>query len=80
MFRNSIFFSNLNFRTKTYNLSMKIHFEADKDWIFAPKIIKKKNNFWREDSNFILFDMNIHAKIRGFGAKIKVVEKFRIFE
>ena len=38
MFENPHFFSVINFRTKTYNIGMKIYFEANTDWIFAPKM------------------------------------------
>ena len=59
---------------------MKIHFGANKVWIFAPKMIKKNNSFWREDSYFNRSNLNFHAKIAGFGATIKFGEKLRIFE
>ena len=58
---------------------MKIHFEANTVWIFAPKMIQEKNNLWREDSNFICFKVNFHAVISGFRAKIKFGEKVRFF-
>ena len=59
---------------------MKIHFEANKNWIFAPKMIKAIDNIWREDSNFFRFKVNLHAEIVVFGAKIKIGEKVRISE
>ena len=34
----------------------------------------------RENSNFIRFKVNFHGHILGFGAKIKIGEKVRIFE
>ena len=59
---------------------MKIHFEANKDRIFAPKMIKANDNIWREDSNFIRSKVNFHAEIVVFAAKIKIGEKVRISE
>ena len=38
------------------------------------------DHFWRKDSNFIRYKMNFHAKIIGFGAKIKIGKKLRNFE
>ena len=43
-------------------------------------MIKANDNIWREDSNFIRFDVNFHAEIVVFGAKIKIGEKVRISE
>ena len=43
-------------------------------------MIRKNDNFWREDSNFIRFSVNFHALIVGFGAKIEFGEKLRIIE
>ena len=56
---------------------MKIHFEANQVWIFAPIISFLYDLFLREDSNCIQFKVNFHARILGFGAKIKVGEKLR---
>ena len=73
LFEKPQFFSDLNFRTKTWTLSMKIHFDVNVVWIFAPNMVN--NNLWREDSNFIHFKVNFHAQILVFGAKIKIGEK-----
>ena len=59
---------------------MKIHFKANKVWIFAPKTSFLFDHFWCENSNFIRFKVNFHAVISGFGAKIKIGEKLRISE
>ena len=80
MFEKPQFFSDLNFRTNTWNYSMKIYFEANKGWIFAPKMIKANDNIGREDSNFIRSEVNFHADIVIYGAKIKIGEKVRISE
>ena len=77
MFGNLTFFFDLTFCAKTYILSIKSYFEANKKWILAPKWIDK---FWREDSNFSRSKLNLSAKIVGFCAKIEIGEKMRIFE
>ena len=59
---------------------MKIHFGADKVWIFAPNIIIRLDHFWGENSIKIRFKVNFHAKILGFGAKIKIGKNLRFFE
>ena len=80
LFGNPHFFSDLNFRTKNYNFSMKIHFWANKVWIFAPNIIIRFDHFWCKNSIKIRFEVNFHAVISGFGATIKIGEKLRFFE
>ena len=80
MFEKAHFFSDLNFRTKTWNDSIKIHFEANKVWIFAPRKIKADYNILREESNFIRSKVNFHAEIVVFGAQIKIGEIVRISE
>ena len=59
---------------------MKIHFEENKDWIFALEMIKANDNIWCEDSNFIPAIVNFHAEIVVFGAQIKIGEIVRISE
>ena len=80
MFENPHIFSDFDFRTKTQNVTMKIHFEANKAWIFVPKLIKRNSNIKRENSNFIRFKVKFHFHILGFGAKIEFGEKVRIFQ
>ena len=80
MFEKTQFLSDQNFRTKSYNFSMKKYCEANKVWIFAPKIIVLLDHFWCENSNFIRFKLNFHAWIVDFGAKIKIREKLRFSE
>ena len=68
--RKSTIFSDFSFRTKTQNMSIKNHVEANKAWIFAPKLKKNRNsNIWRENSNFIRFKVNFKSQILDFGAK-----------
>ena len=43
-------------------------------------MIQEKNNLWREGSNFIGFQVNFHASILGFVAKIRIGEKVRFSE